>query len=362
MEENLRRSELVDLVYAALLGESSWGAFFDRLVDRKGDGWTALVSHDARAGEGMFGHYYGCDETLVSDYETHFAAINPWAPQCVAKPAGMAVIGNDLVARDRFVQTEFFNDFFLPYGTQDGTGVTIVKNETRSVMLSVMTADQDHDQVSMISERLAHLYPHLRRAADFYRRREGQEISGFGAQLFDAIDVGVIVVGEGMRPQSVSPAATAMINLSPQVSILPTGRLHIADGPARALMQRMLRRGYEGEKSACFRMGPLKLTITRIEKDRLSWYFSGPTVIVLIEPQGALGGRFDPEGFVARFALTPAECRALLGLVDGKSYSQIGVEAGVSLETIRTQVKSLYLKTGVNSRAGLLRLAHTPLI
>ena len=144
--ETARRHELIDLVYAALLGESSWNTFFDQLLDRRGDGWAVLVSHDARDGEGMFGHYYGCDENLVSDYEGYFAAINPWAPNCVVKSEGQAVIGNDLLPRDRFVQSEFFNDFLVPYDTRDGAGLTIVKNDARSVMLSVLTADDGHCQ------------------------------------------------------------------------------------------------------------------------------------------------------------------------------------------------------------------------
>jgi hypothetical protein len=48
----------------------------------------------------------------------------------------------------------------------------------------------------------------------------------------------------------------------------------------------MLQHGYTGDKSRSFRVGGLKLTLTRIEKDRLSWYFNGPTVVVLLEPVG----------------------------------------------------------------------------
>ena len=359
--ETARRNELVDLVYGALLGESTWNNFFDRLLDRKGDGWAVLVSHDARDGEGMFGHYYGCDDTLVSDYEGYFAAINPWAPNCVGKSEGQAVIGNDLLRRDLFVRSEFFNDFLLPYDTRDGAGLTIVKNDARAVMLSVLTADDDQDRVQILSERLAFLYPHLRRAAGFYRRREGQEMTGFGEQLLEAIDVGVVVLGEGMRPRTVSDTAAALIDLSPDLAILASGRFHISDEEARLEATKMLQHGYMGEKSRSFRVGGLKLTLTRIEKDRLSWYFTGPTVVVLIEPLGGMGRRFDPEDFAVRFGLTQAELRALVGVVDGKTYAQIAVEANVSVETVRTQVKRLYLKVGVNSQSALLRLIHAPL-
>jgi DNA-binding CsgD family transcriptional regulator len=359
--ETAYQDELIDLVYGALLGECSWNTFFNRLLEHKGDGWAVLVSHDNRDGEGMFGHYYGCDEALVSDYEGYFAGINPWAPNCVARSEGKTVIGNDLFPRDRFVQSEFFNDFLLPHDTRDGAGLTIVKNDSRSVMLSVLTADDDQDNLRLLSDRLAFLYPHLRRAADFYRRREGQEMTGFGEQLFEAIDVGVVVLGEGMRPKAVSDAAAALIDTCPDLAILATGRFHIRDEEARQEAAKMLQHQYSGEKSRSFQVGNLRLTLTRIEKDRLSWYFTGPTVVALIEPLGGMGRRFDPEGFAVRFDLTPAELRALVGVVGGKTYAQIAAEAGISLETVRTQVKRLYLKVGVNSQSGLLRLVHAPM-
>ena len=93
----------------------------------------------------------------------------------------------------------------------------------------------------------------------------------------------------------------------------------------------------------------------------MSWYFTGPTVVVLIEPLGGVGRRFDPEGLALRYDLTRAELRALVGIAGGKSYAQIAAEAGVSLETVRTQVKRLYLKLDVNSQSALLRLIHAPM-
>lgn len=357
-----REHELVDLIYAALLGESSWSTFMERLVDQPGDGWTAFVSHDARLGEGMLGHYFGCDNALVHDYEGHFAAVNPWAPQCVAKAAGRAVTGNELVARDRFVKTEFYNDFFRAYDTQDGSGITIVKERDRSMMLSIMTPDADPSANARMAETLAYLYPHLRRAADYYRReRDGAGSLGFGSNLLNAIDVGAVVVGQDSRPKSVSESAAEMIASSRGLEITSVGRFRILNEDADEALVRMLAYNYAGPQSENFTLADAKVTLVRMNKDRISWYFEGPTVVVLIEPLSRMEKRFDPDWFVETFGLSRAELRALIGIMDGKSPAAIAAEAGISRETIRTQIKSLYLKTGVNSQAGLLRLIHSPL-
>ena len=54
--------------------------------------------------------------------------------------------------------------------------------------------------------------------------------------------------------------------------------------------------------------------------------------------------------------LTAAETRALRGLFSGKSVDVIAADAGLSRETIRSQVKSLYAKANVRSHVELLRL------
>ncbi|MCT4655596.1 MAG: LuxR C-terminal-related transcriptional regulator [Cohaesibacter sp.] len=56
------------------------------------------------------------------------------------------------------------------------------------------------------------------------------------------------------------------------------------------------------------------------------------------------------------FGLSSAEQEVLKGVVEGKSFSDIAEERGRSVQTIRTQSKSLLRKTGAKSQAGLVRL------
>jgi len=56
------------------------------------------------------------------------------------------------------------------------------------------------------------------------------------------------------------------------------------------------------------------------------------------------------------FGLTAAEQEILRGIVEGKDIQAIASERGRSLQTVRTQAKSLLRKTGAGSQAGLVRL------
>jgi DNA-binding CsgD family transcriptional regulator len=57
------------------------------------------------------------------------------------------------------------------------------------------------------------------------------------------------------------------------------------------------------------------------------------------------------------FNLTAAELRVLLGLVDGATPKQIAAQYGLALDTVKSQLKSLFAKTGARRQAELVKLA-----
>lgn len=64
------------------------------------------------------------------------------------------------------------------------------------------------------------------------------------------------------------------------------------------------------------------------------------------------------EGFVARFQLTPTEARLALHLVEGGDIASYARGAGVTQGTARSQLKSIFAKTGVRKQAELIRLGR----
>jgi DNA-binding CsgD family transcriptional regulator len=58
----------------------------------------------------------------------------------------------------------------------------------------------------------------------------------------------------------------------------------------------------------------------------------------------------------AIYGLTPAECRVALLVGDGHAPRQIAGMVGVSVNTVRSQIKSVFSKTGVKRQGELVRL------
>jgi DNA-binding CsgD family transcriptional regulator len=63
------------------------------------------------------------------------------------------------------------------------------------------------------------------------------------------------------------------------------------------------------------------------------------------------------DTWAAALHLSPAETRLWVALAAGRRLIDIAEESGVSLNTVRVQLRTLFQKTGVHRQADLLRLA-----
>ena len=64
----------------------------------------------------------------------------------------------------------------------------------------------------------------------------------------------------------------------------------------------------------------------------------------------------DEDLLAALFRLSRAEARLAIGLLKGLSAAECAVQAGVGVATIRSQLHSIFSKTGVRRQAQLVAL------
>lgn len=349
--------EFTDLVYASLLGETSWQHFLDRLAETLPDGKATLFYHDQYKCSGALSLTSGMTAKQVNQYDSHFCRINPWMPKAAGRRIGIGVTAEQMLPFDQLVKTEFYADFFVPAGCQSAVGVTIVRNEGRSFLLSILTSERETDRTRDAADLLTRLAPHLNRVFRYYQNRSFNRFSKEARGLaFDAIDAGLLIVGDNSRIKSASQTAQKIIEEGTCVRTSALGKLHIASHEADSMLQKMLDRTSHEPKFASYLVGDVKVTLIHVQKDRFSFFFEGPTVVVILEPQRNVHRTFDLAEFRDMHALTTAEVRALKGLIGGKSADEIAAEAGLSRETIRSQIKSLYAKTNAASQVDLIRM------
>lgn len=350
--------ELTELVYAAILGETPWQSFLDRLNGILPAGASTLFFHDPGAKSGVVSLAAGIGEKEIGDYAAYYAPLNPWMQKVSETPLGVGIVGERIVPRDQFRNSEYYSDFLRPTGYETAVGITLFRDHGCSFLLSTLTSRDDPDTNQAAADLMTRLAPHLRRAFQYYRTGPLREATArFGASLLESQADGVIVLGEGRSVKALSRRAGSMLADGRVVGTTALGTIRIRDDAADAILRQMLRRDYEGERVRTMRIGRHSLALVRAELDEVSAYFAGPTVLLLIDPAQGYQGSGDPGWLAAHFRLSPAETRVAAGIVSGRSLTDIAERAGLSRETVRAQLKAVYAKTGVNSQAALVRLA-----
>ncbi|WP_353183122.1 helix-turn-helix transcriptional regulator [Bosea sp. (in: a-proteobacteria)] len=350
--------DLTDLIYAALLGEGSWQAFLDRLNEIVPGGISTLFFHDHGLARGGISLASGLEAGIAEAYAAYYVGVNPWMRNVAATPLRIGIVGERIVPREDFIRTEYYADFLRKREIEAGVGVTLWREETCSFLLSTLTSRIAPEENQQIADLLSRLSPHLVRAFRYYRAgRFGSVAAQFGSSLLESPQIGVVIVGEGMKVRAISPAGERCLAAGTVVGLGPTGKLRLRDDGAALLLRQMLSRSHAGARSRILHLGSHRLTIIRNDSEGENGYFSGPTAALLIEEAQPEATAADIDWLTRRFGLTRAEARVAAGISKGLTLAMIAGQAGISQETVRVQLKAVYAKTGVNSQAALVRLA-----
>lgn len=349
--------QLVDLIYATVFGEATWQDFLLKLDDGLPGGMSGLLYHDARQSAGAIDINSRLPPDWTADYARYYSKINPWMPYAAVRKVGLGVVAEQMLPREKFVKTEFYHDSYRRIGAESAVGITIDREDSRVFLLSTLTSSADADANKQAADRLTRLTPHLRRAfRHFQAGYRDKVISELGTTLFDQIDMGVIVVGFGGRPKSISGLATEVMERTAVVRIGLAGGIKFADRHGDAALQAMLGPDYAGPRVVTYLSGGTRICLVKVQKDRQATYFEGPTVVITLEHKNTLPV-LNEAHLQSEFAITNTELRILKAIYAGQSVREIAEGEHRSPETIRAHLKSLYKKTDTSRQADLVRFA-----
>lgn len=360
------RPDLIDLVYAAMLGEVTWPDVMDALACRVPDGRATLFLHDPLAGVGRFSLTAGFSAAEVAAYNDTWAAHNPWMKSADRRPIGQGVVADQMLAPSELARTAFHDGFLVPMRVRSAVGVTIEREKGRMFLLSVLSARGGISANLSHARLLTVLAPHLRRAMRLRRRAPAVEEST--AAAIEGLGAGVIVLGEGRRIRMASPLAREVLSEDRGLGADAAGRLRVRDPDLADRLACLLRwsepQPPEIRTVLAWRGHSTRLFARKLRSDCLSDMLQGPTVLLLLLP--LTGSQQSLQAVTERldcisstFGLSLAEKEVLRSLAGGLSPRRIAHQRNVTDETVRNQIRSLRQKTGQHRQADLVRLMLT---
>jgi DNA-binding CsgD family transcriptional regulator len=357
---------LVDRIYEAATEPDEWpGVLHDisRVVDAAGG---LLVTR--RNDSPWLG--WRCSGALVPRAEAYItsgaAARSQTTPRLLAANSNGFVADHELFTEEEFLADPLMTEWAGPNGLHRGAATAI----------HVPTGDLIVFQVQRLKglpaldpadlEQLNALRPHLARAGLMAARWQLERMRATAEALALVGLPAAVLDGAG----KVLAANDLIQTLASHVVWGAKDRLALVDKSANAVLQQALR-GLEQPAVAIGRSFPAAGTDGRPVVAHLvptagqaRDLFAGGYGLLVVTP--VTGPRAPDMALIqGLFDLSAAEARVAGCIVEGLTIEQIAGRNGVSAETVRTQVKAVFAKTGTSRQAqvaallaGLPRIPH----
>jgi len=350
--------ELVSTIYAAMLGETTWQTFLDRLNGLSPDAFSTFFHHDAYSGTGATTLVTGGFEAAQRDYERYYGALNPWMRRVAMTPLGAGVVGEQVVERADFRRTEYYNDFIRRMGFETGIGLTLFRDSGRYFLLSTLTHEDDTDVNLRQADVLTRIAPHLRRVFNFYRENRLDAFAlPLGEAVAQAAGIGMVVVNDRFRVVQATAGGEGMLAGGGLMAVTPAGRLRLRDEAMQAALEALIAAPRGATRMEMFVRGGCEVRLVRIRMDHAVEFFAGPRVAILVADRSSLPEEARIAAVAAFYRLTPSERRVFEGVAAGRRVAEIAAHNGVTEGTVRMQIKAVFAKTGTHSQVELVRLA-----
>lgn len=361
--------DLVGLLYDGVSDTNAWVAFLRRLRDVLAARSATLLAPGHPPDKAQIALYSDPDPDLIERYNTQFAGRNVLIEEGTRSGAlapGRLVCSYEVIPRDRWRQTEIYNEYFLPLGIAWSYGLSIDLGRGALATLSLDFAEGARFLGRPERDLLQRLLPHLQRA--FRLSFEVHGVASRGDALTEIVDrlaCGFILLDEDARLVAANRAARAVLDGRGGLSVDRGGALTCGRGADRdrltALIGAALKtsRGRGTAAGGALRLSrpdqePVTVLVTPLATTRETLWGRVPRVGVIVNDAGQPCD-VRPQLLDDLYGLTCAESRIVGGLLSGRNVAELARQYRVSPNTVRFHLKHALAKTETRSQAELVR-------
>lgn len=301
------------------------------------------------------------DPEQVRLYADHYHRGNAMQLAVHAVPVGQAVFDATIIDIDSFHASAFYNEWCLPQQYLSGSALNLATSQGWRATLMI-SGRQDHDQNS--TRILSAMTPHLIRAFQLNQILHESQALGLGAfAALEYLDRAALLVGTGGKVRPANGLAEAILAHGDGL-MLRDGQLVCAKASEAAALNRLIAqcaRGVmvreEGTMQVSRSEGRSPLVVQCVPFPASNWWpgFNQQWAMIFITDPDARMMQAT-ERLRQRYGLTPAEARLAWEIARGGGRKTAAENRGISVATARSQLTSIFDKTGVRRQSELVRL------
>ncbi|ROS01157.1 DNA-binding CsgD family transcriptional regulator [Sinobacterium caligoides] len=366
-------SDLIDAIYRGPLERTPWQSFltqFKNLLDCK---VVALVRRFPTQSDRGLLYTIGGDEHLAADYRNRLYAVEPQISKTPNRPVYTL---DELANKETMIKSDFFQKCLAPSNIahllcadtfeHDGTNGRVLQARLCAAKIDgTVNFTEEEKQICEL------LLPHLQRALMFHKEYVKVEAE---RALYEAsmgqLGLGTIILDENGRLIKSNSIANNILNERDGL-VIEDDKLLFSNRENDTVLQQAIERcrallAFRDNQlvealrvqrpSGHADLGILIKSVNSAVTGTDNNFIQGcPSIAIFIsdpEQQSATGADILRQ----LYGLTNAEANLALLILEGMSVEEAAGHQGVSKNTVKTHLKSLYAKTGVSKQTRLVRL------
>lgn len=359
---------LIGRIYDAALDASQWSSVLHELVRITHSNTGNLAELNIATGATTPIAAVDMPRKGFSDYEAHYWQQDIWTPKPGTFEIGQAYSSQRTVDDRVLLRSGFYHDWMKPLGLFYGMGgIPLVEGHTMWLIGLHRPRTRQRAYGDRDTGLLQRLFPHLRRALQIQHRidRATVEREAF-AEATDHVPRAIYTVtaqgrllwanrtGQALCRQADGLTirrgclATTIAPETRRLQLLIHQAVQTGNDASRSSSDMMLVSRPSGLRSYIVLVSPLRAGRRQLD-DRQ------PAAAVFVsDPER---GPEVPLGrLMTLYGLTQAEARLTLQLAAGLDLKEIAAATNRAMNTVRTQLKQVFHKTGTKRQAQLVRL------
>jgi DNA-binding CsgD family transcriptional regulator len=353
---------LVGQVYDAAVEPGRWPQVLEILSDFLEGAATKLTFQNVRTSRSEANSVRMPPEADVT-YAQYYYKTNVFLQRIAKLRAGTLIPVWNLLPREVYQRSEFYNDFCRPNDMCHPIGVVLANEPDVRVVFTCGSARVAGEFEPEHLDRLRRIGPHLVRAASVSLRLSRSEIArNANAEALDRVTQGVLIVAADGEILFANRAAEALLAEADGIRTEKSA-LRASRSADVAQFQRLIATAAERSETAGGVMAlarpvprrPLSVLVAPLMIES-TWFVTGrPAAIVFVaDPDSAPQTAQDQLSNLYR--LTPAEAAVAMVIARGEGLQVVADELEISLSTARTHLQHVFEKTETRRQAELVRL------
>jgi DNA-binding CsgD family transcriptional regulator len=368
-----RALPLIESIYASAIEPGGWRRLAEDLSDAFGRAGVAISMPHPDSELPLDVTRFRLRDDLESVFIRHLGKGLPWGNPGVVKMKDRFGFPNDSLSADEIEQCEFYREYMQPNGLAPECPIyheisTGQIGKLVGIAIYRRADSRPFDQEDLALGNL--LVPHLERGYAIYSRLGNVRRARIAlAEILDRLPTGVLVFDAQNTPVIVNRSARRILELHDGFAI-ERGRPRLANRNEDGVFQTLLAKACEAALKGQRLMGDV-MQVTRPSGRRSFALMVAP---LLDAPPGSAAGEAVSVAFLANpdtgpvstnqvleqlYSLTPAEAELVRMLSEGRSLDEVASARGVTMNTVRSQLKQVFSKTDTKRQGELVRLVLT---